>query len=158
MLLVCVEESVSLPTCPEHYYSLPVTVDLYTLLVIILLTMLQEAVGDTLEELWISYNNVEKLKGVTVLSKLKVSCSVCSISCSRLSLVPMPRGRSGNEAIHDLALYPEEMNLGMRLCTTLVLCIVIYWIPCQHFAPHLGSGLYQVANKLHYYYWMKCMT
>jgi len=31
-----------------------------------------EAVGDTLEELWISYNNIEKLKGVTVLTKLKV--------------------------------------------------------------------------------------
>ena len=115
MLLVCVEESVSLPTCPEHYYSLPVTVDLYTLLVIILLTMLQEAVGDTLEELWISYNNVEKLKGVTVLSKLKVSSSVCSNSCSWLSLVPRPRGRSGNEAIHNLVLYPGSSFLPHTL-------------------------------------------
>ena len=33
---------------------------------------LQEAVGDTLQELWISYNNIEKLKGITVLAKLKV--------------------------------------------------------------------------------------
>ena len=33
---------------------------------------LQEAVSDTLEELWISYNNIEKLKGITVLAKLKV--------------------------------------------------------------------------------------
>ena len=33
---------------------------------------LQEAVGDTLEELWISYNNIEKLKGINVLKKLKV--------------------------------------------------------------------------------------
>jgi len=42
---------------------------------------LQEAVGDTLEELWISYNNIEKLKGVTVLTKLKVSSKygLCSI-------------------------------------------------------------------------------
>lgn len=31
-----------------------------------------EAVGDTLEELWISYNLVEKLKGIHVLKKLKV--------------------------------------------------------------------------------------
>ena len=31
-----------------------------------------DAVGDTLEELWISYNNIEKLKGITVLKKLKV--------------------------------------------------------------------------------------
>lgn len=31
-----------------------------------------EAVGDTLEELWISYNNIEKLKGINVLKKLKV--------------------------------------------------------------------------------------
>lgn len=31
-----------------------------------------EAVGDTLEELWISYNNIEKLKGIAALSKLKV--------------------------------------------------------------------------------------
>lgn len=31
-----------------------------------------EAVGDTLEELWISYNRIEKLKGVNVLKKLKV--------------------------------------------------------------------------------------
>lgn len=32
----------------------------------------QEAVGDTLEELWISYNNIEKLKGINVLKRLKV--------------------------------------------------------------------------------------
>lgn len=32
----------------------------------------QEVVGDTLEELWISYNGIEKLKGITVLKKLKV--------------------------------------------------------------------------------------
>ncbi|KAK6182928.1 hypothetical protein SNE40_010501 [Patella caerulea] len=31
-----------------------------------------EAVGDTLEELWISYNYIEKLKGINVLKKLKV--------------------------------------------------------------------------------------
>lgn len=34
---------------------------------------IQEAVSDTLEQLWISYNNIEKLKGITVLTKLKVS-------------------------------------------------------------------------------------
>ena len=33
---------------------------------------LQEAVADTLEQLWISYNNIEKLKGIQVLKKLKV--------------------------------------------------------------------------------------
>lgn len=33
---------------------------------------LQESVGDTLEELWISYNLIEKVKGVSVLKKLKV--------------------------------------------------------------------------------------
>lgn len=32
----------------------------------------QEAVGDTLEELWISYNLIEKLKGINVLRNLKV--------------------------------------------------------------------------------------
>lgn len=32
----------------------------------------QEAVGDTLEELWISYNLIEKLKGIHVMKKLKV--------------------------------------------------------------------------------------
>lgn len=32
----------------------------------------QEGVSDTLEELWISYNFIEKIKGVTVLKKLKV--------------------------------------------------------------------------------------
>ena len=31
-----------------------------------------EVVGDTLEELWISYNYIEKLKGITVLKKIKV--------------------------------------------------------------------------------------
>lgn len=36
----------------------------------------QEAVGDTLEELWISYNKIEKLKGINVLKKLKVGVSV----------------------------------------------------------------------------------
>lgn len=28
--------------------------------------------GDTLEELWISYNLIEKVKGISVLKKLKV--------------------------------------------------------------------------------------
>nr|CAH8876130.1 unnamed protein product [Trichobilharzia regenti] len=31
-----------------------------------------EAVGDTLEQLWVSYNIIEKLKGINVLKKLKV--------------------------------------------------------------------------------------
>ncbi|ESO86211.1 hypothetical protein LOTGIDRAFT_204565 [Lottia gigantea] len=31
-----------------------------------------EAVGDTLEELWISYNLIEKLKGINVLKKIKI--------------------------------------------------------------------------------------
>ncbi len=34
--------------------------------------LLQEAVSETLEELWISYNNIEKLKGITVLKNLVV--------------------------------------------------------------------------------------
>ena len=33
----------------------------------------QEAVGDTLVELWISFNKIEKLKGINVLKKLKVA-------------------------------------------------------------------------------------
>lgn len=37
-----------------------------------------EAVGDTLEELWISYNYIEKLKGINVLKKLKVSFKIAS--------------------------------------------------------------------------------
>lgn len=32
----------------------------------------QEAVGDILEELWISYNQIEKLKGIQCLKNLKV--------------------------------------------------------------------------------------
>ncbi|KAI8431735.1 hypothetical protein MSG28_016184 [Choristoneura fumiferana] len=32
----------------------------------------QECVGDTLEELWVSYNMIEKLKGINVLRNLKV--------------------------------------------------------------------------------------
>lgn len=32
----------------------------------------QEAVADTLEELWISYNFIEKLRGIRVMKKLKV--------------------------------------------------------------------------------------
>ena len=39
-------------------------------------TATQEAVGDTLQELWISYNNIEKLKGITVLAKLKVNFTI----------------------------------------------------------------------------------
>lgn len=34
--------------------------------------LFQEAVGDTLEELWISYNFIEKLKGIHVMKKLKI--------------------------------------------------------------------------------------
>lgn len=33
---------------------------------------MQECVGDTLEELWVSYNMIEKLKGINVLRNLKV--------------------------------------------------------------------------------------
>ena len=32
----------------------------------------QEAVSETLEELWISYNQIEKLKGIGVMTKLRV--------------------------------------------------------------------------------------
>lgn len=32
----------------------------------------QEGVGDTLEELWISYNFIDKIKGLGALKKLKV--------------------------------------------------------------------------------------
>lgn len=32
----------------------------------------KEGVADTLEELWLSYNLIEKLKGIQVLKKLKV--------------------------------------------------------------------------------------
>ena len=32
----------------------------------------QDPVADTLEQLWVSYNNIEKLKGITVLKKLRV--------------------------------------------------------------------------------------
>ncbi len=39
---------------------------------------LQEAVGETLEELWISYNQIEKLKGINVLKRLQVRYSHCS--------------------------------------------------------------------------------
>lgn len=33
---------------------------------------LQEGVAETLEELWLSYNLIEKLKGIQVLKRLKV--------------------------------------------------------------------------------------
>lgn len=34
--------------------------------------MRQEAVADSLEELWISYNLIEKLKGIQCMKKLRV--------------------------------------------------------------------------------------
>lgn len=37
-----------------------------------------EAVADTLEQLWISYNQIEKLKGIAVLSKLQVKTNKSS--------------------------------------------------------------------------------
>lgn len=36
------------------------------------ITVFQEAVGDTLEELWISYNQIEKLKGLHMMKRLKI--------------------------------------------------------------------------------------
>lgn len=33
---------------------------------------MQEAVADTLEELWISYNLIEKLKGIQFMKNLRV--------------------------------------------------------------------------------------
>ena len=38
--------------------------------------------SDTLEELWISYNNIEKLKGITSLGNLKVRCVIKVLNCS----------------------------------------------------------------------------
>lgn len=53
--------------------------------------MLQEAVGDTLQELWISYNNIEKLKGITVLAKLKVYTGKLYVTLREMFIVsPMP--------------------------------------------------------------------
>lgn len=48
-----------------------------TLMVCVVLC--QEPVAGSLEQLWMSYNMVEKLKGITVLKNLKVkkSCSSC---------------------------------------------------------------------------------
>ena len=43
------------------------------LILLAIMCYMQEAVSDTLQQLWISYNNIEKLKGITVLTKLKVS-------------------------------------------------------------------------------------
>lgn len=37
---------------------------------------LKDAVADTLEQLWISYNLIEKLKGIAVLKKLKVEINI----------------------------------------------------------------------------------
>lgn len=34
--------------------------------------LVQEAVADSLEELWISYNLIEKLKGIQCMKKLRV--------------------------------------------------------------------------------------
>lgn len=34
--------------------------------------LFKEPLGDTLEELWVSYNLIEKLKGINVLRNLKV--------------------------------------------------------------------------------------
>ncbi|CAF0908300.1 unnamed protein product [Didymodactylos carnosus] len=39
-----------------------------------------EAVGDTLEELWISYNQIEKLKGIGGMRKLRVNINVLYMS------------------------------------------------------------------------------
>ena len=49
------------------------TILLFVVTVVMGFLYFQEAVGDTLEQLWISYNNIEKLKGIGVLKKLKVS-------------------------------------------------------------------------------------
>lgn len=37
---------------------------------------MEDAVADNLEQLWISYNMIEKLKGIAVLKKLKVGSNV----------------------------------------------------------------------------------
>ena len=50
-------------------------------------TVVQEAVADTLEQLWISYNNIEKLKGIAVLKKLKVCHRCCTYGCTCVCLL-----------------------------------------------------------------------
>lgn len=48
---------------------------------------MQEAVSDTLEELWISYNNIEKLKGINVLKKLKVQYASHEPASSKIFII-----------------------------------------------------------------------
>lgn len=40
---------------------------------------MEDAVADNLEQLWISYNMIEKLKGIAVLKKLKVGNNNVSV-------------------------------------------------------------------------------
>ena len=42
---------------------------------------MQEPVADTLEQLWISYNQIDKLKGINILRNLKVSLGIARTIC-----------------------------------------------------------------------------
>ena len=65
-----------------------------------------DAVGDTLEQLWISYNAVEKLKGIQVAKKLKI----LQITNNKIKVKFMKTNLDGHLA------RPDSTRLILILC------------------------------------------
>lgn len=63
-----------------------------------------EAVGDTLEELWISNNMIEKTKGIGSLKKLRV-CIYTHTHSSNPSLTPMRNKGVKEQNKFDMKLF-----------------------------------------------------
>ena len=69
-LYIQIEQSAS---CVQMNMCMKMSWIKYAIVTLCIVLNEQEAVADTLEQLWISYNQIEKLKGITVLKKMTVS-------------------------------------------------------------------------------------
>ena len=64
--------------------------------------LVQEAVGDTLEELWISYNQIEKLKGIGGMKKLKVLYMSNNVVKDWIEFQKLASRKASTSIAHDL--------------------------------------------------------
>ena len=97
-----------------------------TLMVCVVLC--QEPVAGSLEQLWMSYNMVEKLKGITVLKNLKVkkSCSSCECYSVLCNCVRKCRWKQR---------WPVRLHMLVTKCVTANVC----WMPVQ--VLYMGNNL-----------------
>ena len=95
-----------------------------------------DAVGDTLEQLWISNNNIEKLKGVHVLKKLKVlyiANNGVKVKFLSISLALTPKFRIGR------SLRNWQICRSLKISRFMAIQSTNSWRPRENGSKRKGS-------------------